>query len=81
MLALELVNEEKELAYMQRKISSEVEKNVNKSQRDYMLREQIKTINKELGVEADGKEELVNGFRSKVQSFKEHIIAPTLKVR
>lgn len=80
MLALDLVNKEKEVAYMQKKISAEVEKSVTKSQREYMLREQIKTINKELGIEQDGKEELVKGFRAKVDTAKPHIAAATVKV-
>lgn len=80
MLALDLVNQEKELAYMQKKISAEVEKNVTKSQREYMLREQIKTINKELGVDQDGKEELVKGFREKFEVSRQHIAPATVKV-
>lgn len=79
-LALELVNQEKELAYMQKKISADVEKNVSKSQREYMLREQIKSINKELGVEQDGKEELVKTFRKKLDACRDHVIPATMKV-
>jgi ATP-dependent Lon protease len=79
-LALELVNQEKELAYLQKKISADVEKNVSKSQREYMLREQIKSINKELGVDQDGKEELVKKYREKIEAFREHVIPANLKV-
>lgn len=79
-LALDLVNQEKELAYMQKKISADVEKNVTKSQREYMLREQIKTINKELGVDQDGKEELVKSFRDKVEAIRQHVIPATMKI-
>ena len=74
------MNQEKELAYMQKKITADVEKNVSKSQREYMLREQIKSINKELGVDQDGKEDLVNGFREKINAFREHVLPATYKV-
>jgi ATP-dependent Lon protease len=79
-LALDLVQKEKELAYLQRKISEQVEQKVTKQQREYMLREQIKTINKELGIEKDDKEELIKIFKEKVAKVEAHLIPTTKKV-
>lgn len=78
-LALGLVQKEKELARLQKKISQQVEEKVTKQQRDYMLREQIKTINKELGVEKDDKEELVKKYTERLESFKQQLLPATKK--
>lgn len=43
---MELAKREIELAKLQREIQQQVEKKVNKQQREYMLREQLKSINK-----------------------------------
>jgi ATP-dependent Lon protease len=45
-LALELLTKEKELAKLQRDISRQVEEKMAKSQREYFLREQLKSIKK-----------------------------------
>ena len=44
-----------------------------------MLREQIKTINKELGVEKDDKEELVKKYTERLESFKQQLLPATKK--
>jgi ATP-dependent Lon protease len=52
---MQLLQEEKELLAIQEKIKSQVEEKVNKQQREFMLREQLKAIKQELGLEKDGK--------------------------
>lgn len=47
------LNEELELQKMGKKIHDEVTKGMDKSQREYYLREQMKAIQKELGVDAE----------------------------
>lgn len=59
-LKKELVN-----AQLQSKISKDVEGKIQKRQREYWLMEQRKAINKELGLESDGKDKLVERFRDK----------------
>lgn len=50
---------------LQSKISKEVEKKIAKRQRDYYLMEQLKGIKKELGVETDGKDKLLDDYKEK----------------
>ncbi|KAI7861280.1 hypothetical protein BDF14DRAFT_1887425 [Spinellus fusiger] len=52
-------------AQLQNKISKEVETKIAKRQREYYLMEQMKGIKKELGLESDGKDKLVEGFKEK----------------
>lgn len=56
---LELLAKEKELAKIQKEITKQVEDKLNKQQREYFLKEQLKSIKKELGLEGDDKEELL----------------------
>ena len=66
-LALDLMFKEKELAKLQREISKQVEERMSKSQREYMLREQLKSIKQELGLEKDDKDELLEKFTSRMK--------------
>lgn len=50
-----LLKAEKELLQLQQKIKSQVEEQMSKQQKEFMLREQLKVIKKELGIEKDGK--------------------------
>jgi ATP-dependent Lon protease len=52
----EALNRELELARLAGKIREEIRQKIEKSQREYYLREQIKAIRKELGEEVDQKE-------------------------
>jgi Lon-like ATP-dependent protease len=52
-------------AQLQNKISKDVESKIAKRQREYFLMEQMKGIKKELGLESDGKDKLVEGFKEK----------------
>ncbi len=63
----ELLNREIELMGMQRKIQSEAQEEMTKTQREYYLREQLKAIQKELG-DIDEKTEEINEFREKIEN-------------
>ena len=52
-------------AKLQSKISKDVETKIHKRQREYWLNEQMKGIKRELGLESDGKDKLVEKFREK----------------
>ena len=52
-------------AQLQSKISRDVEGKIQKRQREYYLLEQLKGIKKELGIESDGKDKLVDKFKEK----------------
>ncbi|CAG8721007.1 1732_t:CDS:2, partial [Cetraspora pellucida] len=63
-LKKELVN-----AQIQSKISKEVESKIAKRQREYYLMEQLKGIKKELGIESDGKDKLIEKFKEKADKL------------
>jgi ATP-dependent Lon protease len=52
---LVFLRKEQDLSDLQKKLSNEVDSRVNKFQREFFLREQLKSIKKELGVEEDDK--------------------------
>ena len=57
---------EKDVADIQKKISDEVNDKVNKYQREYFLREQLKVIRAELGMEEDDKSRDMNKIKEKL---------------
>ncbi|ORZ20678.1 ATP-dependent protease La [Absidia repens] len=56
-------------AQLQKKISKEVDSKIAKRQREYYLMEQLKGIKKELGLESDGKDKLLEGFKEKAEKL------------
>ena len=56
-------------AQLQSKIAKDVEGKIQKRQRDYWLMEQMKGIRRELGIESDGKDKLVEKFREKADKL------------
>ncbi|CAE7600035.1 unnamed protein product, partial [Symbiodinium sp. KB8] len=67
-LALELVKKELELSKLQQKIASQIEDKMNKHQREFMLREQLKSIKKELGIDKDdGSDALLQKFKQRLE--------------
>jgi len=68
-LALTLVKKELELSQLQAKIASQIEEKVTGQQREFMLREQLRLIKKELGEDKnDGSDKLVRQFRERLES-------------
>ncbi|KAK2630421.1 hypothetical protein QTJ16_001241 [Diplocarpon rosae] len=63
--ALVVLKKELMNAQLQSKITKDVEKSIQKRQREYWLMEQMKGIRRELGIESDGKDKLVEKFREK----------------
>ncbi|WVN85147.1 ATP-dependent protease La [Cryptococcus depauperatus CBS 7841] len=63
--ALVLLKKELINAQLQFKIARDVDTKIQKRQREYYLMEQLKGIKKELGMESDGKDKLVEGFKEK----------------
>jgi Lon-like ATP-dependent protease len=56
-------------AQLQSKISKDVESKIQKRQREYWLMEQMKGIRRELGIESDGKDKLVEKFKEKASKL------------
>jgi ATP-dependent Lon protease len=63
----ELLSRQVEVLEISKKIGSEIKASVDKSQREYYLREQLKAIQKELG---EGEEEEIATLREKIQKAK-----------
>ncbi len=59
---------EQDVADVQRKINDEVNSKINTLQREFFLREQMKTIKRELGMEEDGKDKAVRTFRERIEA-------------
>lgn len=64
-LKKELIN-----AQLQSKLSRDVDTKIAKRQREYYLMEQLKGIKKELGMESDGKDKLIEKFKERANSLK-----------
>ena len=62
-LKKELIN-----AQLQSKISRDVDTKIAKRQREYYLMEQLKMIKKELGMESDGKDKLIEKFKERANA-------------
>lgn len=67
LLALSLLKKELELSKLQAKIGKEVEEKVKQQHRKYILVEQMKVIKKELGIEKDDKDAIVEKYREKIK--------------
>jgi ATP-dependent Lon protease len=63
------VNRELEILELGSKIQSQVKSEMDKSQREFLLREQLKAIQKELG-EEDERTVEINGIRAKIEEAK-----------
>ncbi len=65
----DILNREVELLIVQQKIQSDAKGEIDKSQREYFLREQLKAIQRELG-EIDEKTEEIQELRGKIEASK-----------
>ncbi|CAH8554341.1 unnamed protein product [Schistosoma turkestanicum] len=68
-LSLNLIKKEYELGRLQQQIGREVEEKVKQQHRRYMLSEQLKIIKKELGLEKDDKDAIVEKFRLRLKDL------------
>lgn len=67
--ALVVLKKELMNAQLQSKITKDVEQKITKRQREYWLMEQMKGIRRELGIESDGKDRLVEKFKEKADKL------------
>lgn len=67
--ALLVLKKELMNAQLQSKISKDVENKIQKRQREYWLMEQMKGIRRELGLESDGKDKLIETFKEKANKL------------
>lgn len=67
---LELLHNELELARAQQKIRQSVEDRMQKQQREFFLREQLKVIQKELGIAKDDRTAELDKFKERLSKLK-----------
>jgi ATP-dependent Lon protease len=67
---LVFIKKEQELLRIQKRIQKEINEKIEKSQRDYFLKEELKAIKTELGMTTDAKSSDYQRFREKLDAFK-----------
>ena len=67
--ALALLKKELDLSKLQSSINQKIEATVSKTQREFFLREQLKTIKKELGIEKDDKTCDIEKYQERIQKL------------
>jgi len=65
-----LLKKEIDISRIQIQISKQIDEKLTKQQRDFFLREQLKAIKKELGLEKEGKETEVERFEKRLKELK-----------
>ncbi len=64
-----LLKEEIEVSQIQKDIQKQIEEKVSKQQREFFLREQLKVIKKELGLEKDDKSTEIENIQRKIKNL------------
>jgi ATP-dependent Lon protease len=75
---IDIIVSEMESAKVEHEIRSKVHTKIEQTNKEYFLKEQIKEINKELGVDAQREEE-IEEFRKKLDAIQPHIEEDTFK--
>jgi ATP-dependent Lon protease len=66
---LVFIKNEQEISKIQKSILTKVNKRVEKNQRDYFLRQELKTIQNELGVTNDPRQQVINKMRIEIKKL------------
>ena len=69
-LVLKAIQKEKEVIRVQKRVQSDIEKKIDKSQREFFLREELKEIKKELGIDTDPRSDDFTKLKEKLDSFQ-----------
>lgn len=67
---LVLLRREIEMGKIQKKISKQIEERISKQQKEFFLREQLKEIKKELGIEKDEKTSEIERFEERIEKLE-----------
>ena len=68
-MVLIYIKKEHELVKIQKRIAGEINEKIEKSQRDYFLREELKAIKKELGEPTDARSSEYQKFKEAIEAF------------
>ncbi len=63
------IKKEQELLRIQKRVQAEINDKIEKSQREYFLKEELKAIKQELGLPADAKTSDYQKFKTKIEGF------------
>jgi ATP-dependent Lon protease len=66
---LVFIKKEEELLKIQKRVQGEINEKIEKSQREYFLKEELKAIKGELGLPTDAKSSDYQRFKDKIESF------------
>ncbi len=69
-MVLVLLKKELEVSRLQTKITKQIEEKISSQQREFFLREQLKAIKKELGLEKEGKTAEIEKFEGRLDGLK-----------
>ena len=69
-LVLKAIQKEKEVIRVQKRVQSDIEKKIDKSQREFFLREELKEIKKELGIDSDPRSDDFAKLKAKLDAFQ-----------
>ncbi|MFO7535985.1 MAG: endopeptidase La [Kiritimatiellia bacterium] len=67
--SLSLLTRELDISKLKVHINKQIEEKLSKQQREFFLREQLKMIKKELGIEKEGKETELDRFRKRLETL------------
>ncbi len=67
---LTLLRRELDLSRLQKKITTQIEEKISTQQREFFLKEQLKAIKRELGLEKEGKTTEIEKFEERLESLK-----------
>ncbi len=74
-----LMRKELDLNELKEKITHQIEEKISKQQREFFLREQLKAIKQELGLEKDDKEEEMDRYRERLEAITPHVSPEVVK--
>lgn len=63
------IKKEQEILRVQKKVQTDLNDRIEKNQREYFLKEELKTIQNELGLRKDGKQSDYEKFKEKIDKF------------
>ncbi len=69
-LVLTFIKKEQELLQIQKKIQKQINEKIEKSQREYFLKEQLKAIKEELGMPGDAKSSEYQRFKEAIEKLR-----------
>ena len=74
-LAIELCTQEMEITRVQKELQQQVQKNAKETERKFILREQMKAIQQQLGSDKDPKMAYIDKAKQKIEKMKKEKVS------